>query len=73
MRRTGDKLTELARSVVEPMGYELVGVDYLPSGHGGSVLRVYIDHEKGITLDVSRVLAEQVDLVKPFDVQPVDN
>jgi len=63
-------LTELARSVVEPMGYELVGVNYLPSGHGGSVLRVYIDHEKGVTLDdcsaVSHQLSGVLDVEDPL-------
>jgi len=73
MRRTGDKLTELARSVVEPMGYELVGVEHSQSGRGGSVLRVYIDHEKGITLDdcsaVSHQLSGVLDVEDPLPGQ----
>ena len=60
MRRTETALTSLIRSVVEPMGYELVGVQYLQRGGGGGVLRIYIDHEKGITLDDCSAVSHQV-------------
>ena len=60
----------LARSVAEPMGYELVGVEYFQRGKGGAVLRVYIDHEKGITLDdcgaVSHQLSGVLDVEDPI-------
>lgn len=46
--------------MVEPMGYELVGVQYLQRGKGGSLLRIYIDHEKGITLDDCSAVSHQV-------------
>jgi ribosome maturation factor RimP len=63
------KLTQLARSVVEPMGYELLGVEYA-GGQGGAVLRVYIDHEKGITLEdctaVSHQLSGVLDVEDPI-------
>ena len=56
MYRCPTELTELARGVVEPMGYELVGVEYLNGYQGGNLLRVYIDSEQGIQLeDCSRV------------------
>lgn len=56
MHRCPIELTELARGVVEPMGYELVGVEYLSGYQGGNLLRVYIDSEHGIQLeDCSRV------------------
>jgi ribosome maturation factor RimP len=70
MRLAEDRLTGLARSVVEPMGYELVGVEYVQRGQGGAVLRVYIDHEKGITLDdcgaVSHQLSGVLDVEDPI-------
>jgi ribosome maturation factor RimP len=53
-------LTSLIRSVIEPMGYELVGVQYVQGGGGGGVLRIYIDHEKGITLDDCSAVSHQV-------------
>lgn len=56
MHRCSTELTEMARGVVEPMGYELVGVEYLSGYQGGNLLRVYIDSEHGIQLeDCSRV------------------
>jgi ribosome maturation factor RimP len=47
MRHLENKLTSLARAVVEPMGYELVGVEHFQRGKGAAVLRVYIDHVEG--------------------------
>lgn len=51
------------------MGYELVGVEYLSGGEGGSLLRVYIDQENGINLDdctaVSRQLSAVLDVEDP--------
>jgi len=82
MRRVENELTSLVRSVVEPMGYELVGIEHLQGGKGGAVLRVYIDHidrafaagtqahEKGITLDdcsaVSHQLSGVLDVEDPI-------
>lgn len=44
MRHGKSELTQMIRSVVEPMGYELVGVEYFRRGGAGALLRVYIDH-----------------------------
>jgi ribosome maturation factor RimP len=60
MRSADDRLMHLAKSVVEPMGYELVGVEFLQRGGAGAVLRVYIDHEDGITLDDCSVVSHQL-------------
>jgi ribosome maturation factor RimP len=60
MRLADSKLTRLTRSVVEPMGYELVGVEYFQRGQGSAVLRVYIDHENGITLDDCAAVSHQL-------------
>jgi len=69
MRLSEGTLTNIARSVVEPMGYELVGVKFFQRGQRGAVLRVYIDHEKGITLDdcgaVSHQLSGVLDVEDP--------
>ncbi len=67
MRSAPDRLTELVRQVVEPMGYELVGVEYVRAS--GSTLRVYIDQESGIVADdcaaVSRQLSAMLDVEDP--------
>ena len=60
MQHADSALVRLIRSVVEPMGYELVGVQYLQRGSAGAVLRIYIDHEKGITLDDCSAVSRQV-------------
>ncbi len=69
MRGAPERLTELVRSVVEPMGYELVGVEYLGGRDGGSLLRIYIDQEEGITVDdcasVSHQLSGVLDVEDP--------
>ncbi|HEB95215.1 MAG TPA: ribosome maturation factor RimP [Sedimenticola thiotaurini] len=59
MTGTADGLTRLIESAVVPMGYELVGVEYLDQGHGG-VLRVYIDHADGISVDDCARVSHQV-------------
>jgi ribosome maturation factor RimP len=63
-------LTRLTRGVVEPMGYELVGVEHFRRGGGASTLRVYIDREGGITLDdcaaVSHQLSGMLDVEDPL-------
>ncbi len=56
--------------VVEPMGFELVGVEFHSRmGHGGT-LRVYIDHAEGIVLDdcaaVSHQLSAALDVEDPI-------
>lgn len=64
-----DRLTCLVRGVVEPMGYELVGVEYIKT-RTAARLRVYIDHTDGITLDdcvaVSHQLSGVLDVEDPI-------
>jgi ribosome maturation factor RimP len=70
MKSAEPKLTQLIRSVVEPMGYECVGVEHDAGGGGGAVLRVYIDHDDGIGLDdceaVSHQLSGALDVADPI-------
>jgi len=72
MRQVENKLTQLTRSVVEPMGYELVGLEYFQRGNG-ALLRVYIDTAQGITLDdctaVSHQLSGVLDVEDPIQGQ----
>ena len=70
MAGVSEKLLEIVREAVEPLGYELVGVEYLSQGRGGSLLRVYIDHEEGISVDdcaaVSHQLSGVLDVEDPI-------
>ena len=70
MQSADGTLIALARRVVEPMGYELVDVEFFQRGAGGATLRIYIDHERGITLDdctaVSHQLSGVLDVEDPL-------
>jgi len=52
-------LTDLFQPVVESMGYELVGVEFLGSS-GYGTLRVYIDRDEGVNLDDCAAISHQV-------------
>jgi len=56
---TSEALTRTIRGVVEPMGYELVGIEFIARPHS-STLRIYIDHEEGITVDDCATVSHQV-------------
>ncbi|WP_444997193.1 ribosome maturation factor RimP [Aliikangiella sp. IMCC44359] len=45
-----DKLTDMLRPAAEALGYEFLGVEYIGQGKH-TILRIYIDHENGITVD----------------------
>jgi len=63
------QLNTLFAPVVEGLGYEFVGLEYF-SGSSPAVLRFYIDHEKGITVDdcaaVSRQISAVLDVEDPI-------
>lgn len=63
------ELNELVKPLVESLGYEFVGLEYNPNPKH-SVLRVYIDCERGVTVDdcetVSRELAALFDVKDPI-------
>ncbi|HDK37399.1 MAG TPA: ribosome maturation factor RimP [Thiolapillus brandeum] len=73
MQKASAKLQEIVRKVVEPMGYELVGVEYLAGYQGGNLLRIYIDKENGILVDdcaaVSHQLSGVLDVEDPLPGQ----
>ena len=65
-----EHLSSLIAGTVEPMGYELVGVELSGRGGGSKTLRVYIDKEEGISLDdcvaVSHQLSGMLDVEDPI-------
>lgn len=52
-------LTPLFEPVIESMGYELVGIEFIGGG-GHGTLRVYIDREEGVSLDDCAAISHQV-------------
>lgn len=60
MRTAPEKLESIVRTTVEAMGYELVGVELAGLPKSGLLLRVYIDHENGITLDDCGAVSHQI-------------
>ncbi|MGD2081656.1 MAG: ribosome maturation factor RimP [Chromatiales bacterium] len=59
MRNLPDRLNAMIGPVVQGMGYELVGIEYLRHGRDG-LLRIYIDHPGGVTLDDCSAVSHQV-------------
>jgi ribosome maturation factor RimP len=59
VRQVPLKLDEIIEPTVVGMGYELVGIEYLPRGKH-SVLRVYIDSDDGITVDDCARVSDQI-------------
>ncbi len=71
MAKLEDKLTEMLEPAVEALGFELVGVEYVRAGKH-SILRVYIEHENGITVDDCADVSNQVSAI--LDVEdPISN
>ena len=63
-----ERIMDLTEPILEDMGFELVDLDYLME-RGRWVLRLYIDTEKGVTLDdCARVSRELGDVMDVHDV-----
>ena len=64
-----DRLTELLKPEIERLGYEFVALEYVGSG-ANAVLRIFIDHESGISLEdcekVSREVGAVLDVEDPI-------
>ncbi|MDF1779857.1 MAG: ribosome maturation factor RimP [Alcanivoracaceae bacterium] len=58
MSRKSDDISALLGPVVEAMGYEFWGLDYLQGR--GAVLRIFIDSENGISVDDCAAVSHQV-------------
>lgn len=52
-------LQELLQPVVAGLGYELLGIEYLP-GRADGLLRLYIDHPEGICIEDCEQVSHQV-------------
>lgn len=63
-----DRLEALLRPAIEPLGYELAGIEFHPSASG--MLRVYIDSPDGVTIDdcakASRQVSSVLDVEDPI-------
>lgn len=59
MDRLEKKLNDMFEPVIESMDYELVCVELTGSGNG-TILRVYIDAEDGITVDDCQAVSYQL-------------
>ena len=62
MAKTADKIVALINPVIEDIGYELLGVEYVASGKH-SILRLYIDSANGIGVDDCEVVSRQVSAI----------
>jgi ribosome maturation factor RimP len=62
MAQASDKLMAIIEPAVSALGFELLGVEYMPQGRH-SLLRIYIDHEDGITVDDCGDVSHQVSAV----------
>jgi ribosome maturation factor RimP len=56
------QLSELLEAPVVAAGYELVGLEFVRAG-AHSTLRIYIDHDNGITVDDCAEVSHQVSAV----------
>jgi ribosome maturation factor RimP len=59
MNPMAKKVVGLVQPAINDMGYELLGVEYGDQGRG-ALLRIYIDHDQGITLDDCVTVSRQV-------------
>jgi len=57
-----ERLTEMLEPAVAAAGFELVGVEFVRAGKH-STLRIYIDHENGISVDDCADVSHQVSAV----------
>jgi ribosome maturation factor RimP len=56
------RLTDMLNPAVEALGFELVGVEFVRAGKH-SIMRVYIDHENGISVDNCADVSHQVSAI----------
>jgi len=67
MHRQHNDLSELVEPVVTALGYEMLGIEYFKQ-KDGSMLRLYIDNDVGITIeDCSRVNHQVVGVLDVHD------
>ncbi len=66
MAKITEKITDLIGPVLEDMGYELVGIEYVASGKH-STLRIFIDTDNGIGIEDCEKVSHQLSAI--FDVE----
>jgi len=59
MSQQASRISALIEPSLTALGYELVGVEYMPQGKH-SLLRIYIDHENGIDVDDCQQASQQI-------------
>ena len=62
MAKIADKVLSIINPSIEDLGYELLGIEYVPSGKH-SILRLYIDSEGGIGVDDCEIVSRQVSAI----------
>ncbi len=67
-KQTADRIAAALEPVVTGMGYEWVGVEYIPQ-RGSALLRIYIDAPAGVTVDDCALVSHQVSGV--LDVEDI--
>ncbi|NOR51170.1 MAG: ribosome maturation factor RimP [Gammaproteobacteria bacterium] len=69
MARANARIEEMIKPAVDALGFELIGIELIAQGRH-SMLRIYIDHEDGITPDncaeVSRQVSAVLDVEDPI-------
>ncbi len=60
--RLKDKLEGIVRPVVESLGFELWGMEFLSGGRGG-LLRVFIESPQGISISHCKEVSKHLDVV----------
>lgn len=72
MRKIDPVLHDQLVTLITSMGYELVGCELLPQGRQ-MIFRIFIDNEKGVSLDdcslVSRQVSALLDVVDPIQAR----
>ncbi len=58
MNQAPERIERIVAPIVEALGYELVGIEYIRAK--GGVLRVYIDTPSGIKIDDCQLVSEQL-------------
>ena len=62
MAKIAAKVLSIINPSIQDLGYELLGVEYVPSGKH-SILRLYIDSEEGIGVDDCEIVSRQVSAI----------
>jgi len=60
--KIADKVLSIINPSIKDLGYELLGIEYVPSGKH-SILRLYIDSEDGIGVDDCEIVSRQVSAI----------